>query len=169
MPAVAHILQQTPVGRGGWTIQNFDPQKAARVWSRVQGKTAESFDVQRLPELIAQELHDANVYLQLSRRFQGRDSVLLRQMAQQEQDHGACLKGLFTLITGEQPKIPLVQTAQQDVSHLLRGCYGNQMHRLARYEARATDAEYGHVFARLAAQEQEQCHRLLALIGRSKK
>lgn len=158
-----------PAGRGGWIIQNFDSQKVARVWSRVQGQTAESFDVQRLPELIAQELHDASIYLQLSRRFQGRDSVMLRQMAQQEQDHGACLKGLYTLVTGEQPKIPSVQTAQQDVGHLLRSCYGNQMHRLARYEARAGDAEYGHVFARMAAQEQEQCHRLLALLGRLKK
>ena len=164
-----HILHQTPIGKEGWTIQNFDPQKAARVWNRVQGHSAEEFDVQHLPELIAQELRDANTYLQLSRRFQGRDSVLLRQMAQQEQDHAACLKGLYTLITGQPPQLPATQTTQQELSQLLRVCYGNQMHRLARYESRAGDSQYGHIFARLAAQEQEQCHRLLALLGRQKK
>ena len=164
-----HILQQTPIGKDGFAIQNFDSQKAARVWNRVQGHSAGEFDVQSLPELIAQELRDANAYLQLSRRFQGRDSVLLRQMAQQEQDHAACLKGLYTLITGQQPKVPTTQNAQQDVGQLLRGCYGNQMHRLARYEARAGESQYGHIFSRLAQQEQEQCHRLLALLGRLKK
>lgn len=135
----------------------------------MQGQGAGEFDVQSLPELIAQELSDANRYLQLSRRFQGRDSILLRQMAQQEQDHAACLKGLYTLITGQQPKIPATQNDQQEVSQLLRFCYGNQMHRLARYEARAGDSQYGHIFARLANQEQEQCHKLLALLGRQKK
>ena len=135
----------------------------------MQGQGAGEFDVRSLPELIAQELSDANRYLQLSRRFQGRDSVLLRQMAQQEQDHAACLKGLYTLITGQQPKIPATQNDQQEASQLLRFCYGNQMHRLARYESRAGDSQYGHIFARLAAQEQEQCHRLLALLGRQKK
>ena len=125
--------------------------------------------MQALPELIAQELAAANTYLQLSRRLQGRDSVLLRQMAQQEQDHAACLKGLYTLITGQQPRIPVVQMTQQEAGRLLRECYRNQMHRLARYEARAAQTEYGYVFARMATQEQEQSHRLLALLGRMKK
>lgn len=150
-------------------MEKFDSQKAARVWSRVQGQQAGSFDVQQLPELIAQEQRAANTYLQMSRRMQGRDSVLLRQMAQQEQDHAACLKGLYTLITGSQPQIPAVREPQINAQQLLRSCYGEQMHRLARYEARTGDAEYGHIFAHMAAQEQEQCHRLLSLLGRLKK
>ena len=150
-------------------MQNFDPQKATRVWNRVQGQQAGHFDVQLLPELMAQELLDANIYLLLSRRFQGRDSVLLRQMSQQEQDHAACLKGLYTLLTGSQPVIHTPPTPQLDIPQLLRGCYGSQMHRLARYEARCEEAEYGRIFARLAAQEQEHCHKLLSLLGRLKK
>ena len=117
-------------------MEKFDSQKVARVWSRVQGQQLPGLDAQQLPELIAQEMRAANRYLQLSRRFQGRDSVLLRQMAQQEQDHAACLKGLYTLLTGSQPKIPAVREVQMDTQQLLRSCYGEQMHRLARYEAR---------------------------------
>ena len=90
-------------------MENFDSQKAARVWSRVQGHSA-GLDAQQLPELIAREQNDANTYFMLSRRMQGRDSVLLRQMAQQEQDHAACLKGLYVLITGTQPVVPVLPT-----------------------------------------------------------
>ena len=149
-------------------MENFDSQKAARVWSRVQGHSA-GLDAQQLPELIAREQNDANTYFMLSRRMQGRDSVLLRQMAQQEQDHAACLKGLYVLITGTQPVVPVMTHQQQDMERLLRNCYGNQMHRLARYEAMGTTPEYGHLFSRMAKQEQEHCHRLLALLGRLKK
>ena len=150
-------------------MENFDSQKAARVWSRVQGQRPGVMDQQILPELIAQEFNDANTYLALSRRFQGRDSVLLRQMAQQEQDHGACLKGLYTLITGSQPVIPVMKPLHLEAEQLLRNCYGNQMHRLARYEALTATPECGYLFARMARQEQEHCHRLLSLLGRMRK
>ena len=150
-------------------VETFDAQKVARVWNRVQGQQPQGFEVQQLPELIAQELLDANAYLLLSRRFQGRDSVLLRQMAQQEQDHAACLRGLYTLLTGGHPVIQRPQVPQQDTQQLLRSCYGNQMHRLARYEARAAAPDYGKIFAGLAIQEQEQCQKILALLGRMKK
>ena len=150
-------------------MENFDSQKAARVWNRVQGQQAVSLEYQHLPELIAQEMNDANTYLMLSRRFQGRDSVLLRHMAQQEQDHAACLKGLYTLMTGNQPAIPAMRPVQQDTNQLLRSCYGNQMHRLARYEALSAAPEQGDLFGRMARQEQEHCHRILALLGRMKK
>ena len=145
-------------------MQTIDPQKAARVWDRVQGNSAE-----QLPELIALEWLDAITYMALSRRFQGRDSQLLRQLAQQEQDHAACLRGIYTLLTGGRPTVSTPAIPREDTVALLRRSYGSHMHRLARYEARREDREYGPVFARLAEQEREQCQKLLALLGRVNK
>jgi len=146
-------------------MQTYDPQKAARVWNRVRGQE----DRENLPELIALEWLDAVTYLVLSRRFQGRDSQLLRQLAQQEQDHAACLRGLYTLQNGSRPAVSTPPTPTENTEILLRRSYGSHMHRLARYEAKADDPEYGQVFKRLAEQEREQCQQILALLGRLKR
>ena len=146
-------------------MQTIDPQKAARVWSRVQGGD----DSQALSDLIALEWLDAVTYLTLSRRFQGRDSVILRQLAQQEQDHVACLRGIYTLQTGGRPSVSTPKVPREDTRDLLRRCYGSHMHRLARYERRSADPEYGQIFHRLADQERHQCQQILSLLGRLKR
>lgn len=146
-------------------MQTIDPQKAARVWSRVQGNEGSAF----LPELIEQEWLDAVTYLTLARRFQGRDSQLLRQLARQEQDHVACLRGLYTLLTGSRPVSRTPVAPKEDTQTLLRRSYGTHMQRLARYEERKSDPDYGQIFTHLAEQEREQCQTILAIIGRMKK
>ena len=55
-------------------MDTIDHAKAARVWERVRSDTPPSPE-QGLTELIAGEWTDAAVYLQLSRRFQGKDSA----------------------------------------------------------------------------------------------
>lgn len=149
-------------------MDTIDQAKAARVWDRVRGD-APAAPEQGLAELIAQEWTDAAVYLQLSRRFQGKDSALLRRMYEEEQAHTACLKGIYTLITGRRPAVKAVPPPQGDPEQILRRCYGREMQSLARYEARAADPEYGQVFARMAQQERAHCHMVLELLGRLNK
>ena len=144
-------------------MQSIDPNKAARVWERVKGESPPPET--GLAELIAGEWADAAVYLQLSRRFQGKHSALLRKMYEEEQAHTACLKGIYTLLTGRRPEVKAVMPAQGDAEQLLRRCYGREMQCLARYEARAGDPEYGQVFARMAQQEKEHCRWILELLG----
>ena len=146
-------------------MQTIDPQKAARVWNRVQGNEEMPF----LPELIEQEWQDAVIYLALARRFQGRDSQLLRQLARQEQDHVACLRGLYALLTGSRPVSRTPVSPKEDTQTLLRRSYGTHMQRLARYEERKADPDYGQIFSQLAQQERDQCQKLLALLGRISK
>lgn len=146
-------------------MQTYDPQKAARVWNRVQGHP----EGENLPELIGMEWQDAVTYLALSRRFQGRDGQLLRQLAQQEQDHVAVLRGLYTLQNGSRPAAATPPIPKEDTESLLRRSYGSHMHRLARYEAKRNDPEYGQIFTRLADQERDQCQKILAILGRMKK
>ena len=148
-------------------MNTIDPAKAARVWQRVQG-TAQPKE-QGLLTMIAQEWTDAATYLQLSRRFQGKDGAALRKMYEEELAHTACLKGIYTLITGTHPTVKATAAGAQDPETTLRRCYGREMQCIAEYESRSNDSEYGSIFARLAAQEREHCRTILELIGNLKK
>lgn len=147
-------------------METIDPVKAERVWQRVRGDTGEDKKEQGLLALIAHEWADAATYLQLSRRISGKDSVILRKLYEQEQAHAACLKGIYTMITGTRPVVRSVPVKQENVETALRRCYGREMQCLALYEARTDDREYGAVFQRLAQQERENCHMLLEILGR---
>lgn len=149
-------------------METIDPVKAARVWQRVTGDAPPENREKGLLALIAQEWTDAATYLQLSRRLGGKDGAVLRKMYEQEQAHTACLKGLYTLITGVHPTVRAVPAIHEDVEATLRRCYGREMQCLAQYEARSADPEYGQVFARLADQERQHCHMLLEILGRTK-
>lgn len=149
-------------------MNNYDPKKAAAVWQRVQGQTPAPPDASVLMTLIAQEQEDATTYLYLSRQFSGTEGTALRQMAHQEQSHAACLRGLYSLLTGRKPELHTLPAPRGNRQVLLRRCYGREMQSLAQYQARANDPEHGHIFSRLAAQEQEHCHILLGILGKLK-
>ena len=146
-------------------METIDPIKAKNVWQRVQGSAPPVQREEGLTELIAREMEDANIYLQLARRLPGKHSVILRKMAEQEQAHAACLKGIYTLLTGKRPAVSGVPTNLDDPIKVLRLCYGREMRCLARYEQRINDPEYGAVFSRLAEQERTHCHMVLELLG----
>ena len=148
-------------------MQTIDPVKAAKVWQRVHPE-GEGSREQGLLALIAQEWTDAATYLQLSRQIQGKDSALLRKMYEQELSHTACLKGIYTLLTGTRPSVRAVPAEREEPEITLRRCYGREMQCLARYEARTSDPEFGQVFSRLADQEREHCRLLLEILGRLK-
>ena len=148
-------------------MQFVDSAKAARVWQRVQdtGLPKEA----GLLGMITQELSDAATYLQLSRKLQGKHSVTLRKMYEEEQAHADCLKGLYTLITGTHPIVKATPLSSSNIEALLRQCYGREMQSLAAYEQRITDPEYGQVFSMLAAQEKAHCRIILEILGSLKK
>ena len=135
-------------------MNTYDPQKAARVWQRVQESATPLDSAGQLPALIAGEWADAVTYLQLSHRYQGREAQLLRRLFEQEQSHAACLKGIYTLLTGQRLVTQTPAPRQENLSVALRRCYGREMRALAQYEARQNDPQYGHVFRMLARQEQ---------------
>lgn len=145
-------------------METVDPNQAARVWQRVRGNSPEA-DVKTLEQLIMLEWEDAAIYLQLSRRCTGKESAALYKLFQQEHAHCACLKGIYSMVTGEKPKLPMVQPAREPMEAALRTCYGREMQRLRTYEERCQDSNYGHVFSRIRDQEQEHCRVLLELIG----
>ena len=150
-------------------MEIIDNEKAARVWNRVQGEPDTQQKAQGLLTLIAEEWTDAATYLLLARQFQGKESAMLRSLAQQEQAHTACLKGIYTLITGTQPVTRATTPTLLSVQATLRRCYGREMQCLAAYEARSADPEYGRVFQGLAEQERNHCHVILEILGNLKR
>lgn len=149
-------------------MDTYDPEMAERVWNRVRGKAEDppaAPSTQGLLSLIAEEMQDATTYLHLSRGYQGKEGALLRKLSQEEQAHAACLKGIYTLITGNRPEVRAVPPKQESAEIILRRCYGREMRCLNEYENRSKDPEYGQVFARLAIQEREHCRQILELLG----
>lgn len=144
-------------------MEKIDKAMQERVWERVKG--SQNSEDTELLDLIAQEWTDAATYLTLSRRVSGKASLILRRLYEEEQTHTACLKGIYTLITGQKPSLPPLPQTREPISATLRRCYGREMQCLARYESRRGHPEYGSVFARLAQQEQEHCRAVLELIG----
>ena len=151
-------------------MEQFDREKAKRVWQRVQGtSTPEPVPGHDLQELIVRESQDAAVYLHLSRRIPGRDGAALRQLYEQEQSHAAILRGICALTTGYRPGVSAPQPENGPVEVLLRRCYGREMQALSEYERRCEDPQYGAVFRKMAEQEQAHCRILLEILGRLEK
>lgn len=151
-------------------MEVYDAEKAAKVWQRVHAAPAGEQDIApMLPALIAGEWAAAATYLHLSRRHQGAEAQKLRKLYQEEQSHATCLKGIYTLITGEQVSVKAPPVPKEATDIVLRRCYGAQMRSLASYEQWSEHREYGPVFARLVQQEREHCRLLLELLGSLKK
>lgn len=146
-------------------MKPYDPNTAAKVWDRVRSTPAATADAQAVLELIAQEMLDAATYSRLAQRLPPPQAAIARQIARQEQSHISCLKGVYTLITGQKPMVPKPAVTDDPPDILLRRCYGREMRCLSQYEARQTDPQYGHIFRTLARQEQEHCHRILEILG----
>ena len=149
-------------------MENYDPEAAARVWQRVQGNASQNEDMNSLPAMIAGEWWDAATYLRLSRQFSGKEAGILRKMFEEEQSHAACLKGIYTLLTGQQLVTQTPPAQQERLSATLRRCYGREMQCLAQYEKWSDHRDYGPVFLRLAQQERAHCAALLELLGNLK-
>lgn len=160
---------------GVMALEGIDRAKAARVWQRVKadgppadhrGKELPApLREEGLPELIAGAWTDGFLYTQVSRKLRGRKRELLQQMTRKKQAQCACLKGIYTLVAGRSPVVKAVKPAVGEPMAVLRRCYSSSLQALVRYEARATQGEYGQVFSQLARQEREIGRQILELLG----
>lgn len=152
-------------------MEQFDSERAKRVWQRVQSGTTpqQQENQQTLHGLIQRELSDGAVYQQLLRKLQGREHNAIRQLYEQRMRNAAILRGICALADGTVPALTPYPAADAPAAVLLRRCYGRQMQSLAEYENRKTDPLYGKVFQQLAQQELLSCCTLLELLGREQK
>lgn len=148
-------------------MHGYDPQKAAQVWQRVQGTAQPEHRDDSLLPLIAAELAASAAYMALSKRYTGKDSALLRAMAEEEGTHAACLKGMYALMTGHPASAQAVQPGgQQTLEASLRRCYAGELASIRAYSGRTDHPEYGHIFARMVKEEENHSRTVLELLGR---
>jgi len=145
----------------------YDTQKAARVWQRVQHDKQEPV-TQRdpLPALIMEQLQLSAAYLQLARQLSGQDGAVFVRLAREAKTQAVCLKGILTLMTGQPPECGSAPPQLSTIDAMLRRCYGKELRLLKEYENRCSDAEYGPVFDRLAQRGRDHCCTVLELIGK---
>ena len=155
-------------------MDRFHPEQVRKIWQRVQsGPAYEPSAVPRrqteattdFRELIRREMMKTGMLLQLSRRFSGKNTVILRQMAQQTQSHQAILRGICTMTEGVPPSLPIPKPANIPTRVLLQRCYGQTLQSLSEYEQRESDPQFGSTFHKMTLQQQEHCRILLALLG----
>ena len=149
-------------------MSTYDPRKAERVWARVQGDREPEAKApeMNLQAMIMNEWVASSTYLALARQVPPREMCIFQRLAREEQCHGATLKGIYTMITDQEPVIKASPMTAGSVELVLRKCYAAEMHTAREYERWAADPEYGPVFGRLAEQEREHCRLVLELMGR---
>lgn len=155
-------------------MERFHPEQVRKIWQRVQsGPAYETADTPRrqteaaanLGELIQREMIKKGMFLQLSRRFQGKNAEMLRKMAQQTRSYEAILRGICTMTEGVLPRLPVPKPVNVPTRVLLQRCYGQTLQSLSEYGQWESDPRFGSTFHKMALQQQEHCRILLALLG----
>lgn len=147
-------------------MEQFDREKAKRVWQRVQSSGPMPEFTMSEAALAASEMGESALYIRLSQRMRGSDSQILRKIAMEDRQHAGILQGICRMKGMGNIKKPgnMVQTGP--LAQQLRLCYGRKMQLAAEYEKRITDGQFGNVFAKLAEAERSHCRSLLMLIGK---
>lgn len=137
-------------------MDSFDTEKAARVWQRVQNRPVCVTDL----EAQAQSL--TALYRALVRENGNAD---LRALLRGAEECAQCLRGLKILSAESIPPDPPIKR-RDAASSLLRHCCHSEnalYHALLRA---SSDADWGSVYAHLAAASAERLNALLRAIGR---
>lgn len=140
----------------------LDQNQAARVWQRVRGQSGAE---DTLEDLINDAWHDTALFLQLSRRTEGKSAAALRRLYEQEQSQWACLRGIHAMTTGRKWIQPQPRPIPGGLEENLRSCLSRRMRTMNVCQSRGSDAEYGCVYVQLAEKERQQCRVILELIG----
>ena len=125
-----------------------------------------SVDGRKLGEMMLSSGTAAENYRALARCFRGWQAECLTAMAREARAQQACLSGIRALVIGEESCRGIA--GPPDTGSLavrLKKAYVRAMRLLSACEAWAADPEYGPVFQRLAARQQEHCRKILEIIG----
>lgn len=152
-------------------MEEFDAEKAARVWDRVQKREDLSPLEHRKTDLTplvlsAQEL--AGCYHSAARQIPGKDGERVRALLRQQKGMAACLKGICQMSGGRIPKFPSVTMPKEPARRLLEKCYHRERRLLGELSKHVSDPEFGQVFRSLAEGAGQRCLTVLEILGRMK-
>ncbi len=137
----------------------YDPQKAARVWQRVQQENGSD-----LSELLRLERSFGAACMRLARRASAKNAPLLQKLARQSHANAACIRAIFELRTGAPAPDRAAEPDSGKPEHALHRCIGLALRSMNAYES-CGEPEYGKIFALMARGRAEDCRILLELLG----
>ena len=146
-------------------MEQFDPEAAARVWQRVQGRQEPGPVGEDLRPLMQAVQELAAVYRRLLGQASGRNKDLLRRLVEGETANLACLKGIQTLRGGQMPKGNPLPGGNEPGRKALEKCYHRTRRLAGEYTARSAEPEFGAVFYAMAERERELCALAAEAIG----
>ena len=148
-------------------MEHYDPEKAARVWQRVQAQPNPPREPESLCTRSAAENQAAAIFESLAQRT-GKPA-LCRRMARECRRHSTWLKGICRLTDCDRPVSAGAAPSRESLTVTLRKSYGSSLRTAAACDSRREDPEYGHAFAAMAEKKREHCRILLELLGADKK
>lgn len=144
-------------------MEQLDPEMAARVWQRVQGRQEPVGEDLRPLMQTVQEL--AAAYRRLAGQTSGRSRELLRRLHEGQMANLACLRGIQILRGGPMPKGNTLPMGKEGTGKALEKCYHRSRRLAGEYTARSTEMEFGGVFYEMAERERKQCALAAEAIG----
>ena len=143
--------------------ENQDVER--QVWQRVFAQPQTKPEGDDLRMLVLSSLEAAGAYRYLAGILTGRSRELARRLWEEEQETTACLRGLHRLSGGGKERPKGISAMQDRPDKVLEKCYHRARRTVTEYTARTVDSEFGSVFRRLAAREEEHCARIAQLLG----
>ena len=150
-------------------MDQFDREKAQRVWRRVQGERTELSPnplLQPNPEgLLLEELTDIRLLQQLSKQKKDPVAGALRTLVSQAQNRAYALRGICQL-SSLTPPASLPRLDGPELSIGLRRLMGRLLRRRQEYHRLADQPEYGVIYEALGHETADSILTLVRLIGR---
>ena len=143
-------------------MQQYDSEKAARVWQRVRGESQQqdTSELAELPGLAAEEAALAAMYRQMAKN-QPECMGLFRDCGRS----AAILRGI-SVFQDQQPGKAVPPAGS--IRNSLRLCYAKTLRCIGEYEKLSSHPEYGCVFRRLSETKREHACKILELAGSGK-
>lgn len=146
-------------------MEQFDAQKAARVWQRVQNRETPEPLRKEPGTLIRAAAEQAACYRSLSRALPGKYGERLREYVRQQQRAVDCLKGICRLSGITPPSGPARTVPPEPPARMLEKCCHGERRLFTEYASRMAEPEWGRVYEKMATEAGERCCGLLEMLG----
>lgn len=147
-------------------MEEFDYEKAARVWQRVQNREAPE-PLRPDPAALIRDAGElAAMYQALGRLLPGQDGDRLRQLGRECRGCADCLRGLSAIRGGNPGGERGKAVSARQARPLLEGCYHRERKLLEALVRQTADPEWGQVYRCLAEKCGKRCVTVLEVLGR---
>ena len=144
---------------------DLDREKERRVWERVRGnQTMPPLKGDSLGPLEALPRENGTALFKLSRQLGGKQGEQLRKLSQEQSRLAWAVRGIG-FIRGEEPARTPALAGKENPRRLLAACIGRCLEFARECSHRATDPDYGPVFAALSRQAGEQAAAMAEVLG----